>query len=76
MSLGFILRRDRMLFQMNVWMLLSEINQKTDLTIELGLQTIHEKTAILINRCHSLDTFARMVEKLRKRKNCGRRSYH
>ena len=48
--------------------LLSEINQKTDLTIELGLQTIHEKTAILINRCHSLDTFARMVEKLRKRK--------
>ena len=48
--------------------LLSEINQKTDLTIELGLQTIHEETAILINRCHSLDTFARMVEKLRKRK--------
>lgn len=47
--------------------LLSSLNKKTDLTIELGLQTIHEQTAILINRCHSLNTFEEMVKKLRSR---------
>ena len=30
-------------------------------------QTIHEKTSILINRCHSLECFVDMVNKLRKR---------
>ena len=47
---------------------LEELNKKTYLTIELGLQTIHEKTSKLINRCHSLENFSEMVEKLRKRK--------
>lgn len=47
---------------------LSEINQKTFLIVELGLQTIHEKTATLINRCSSLDSFTKAVEKLRKKK--------
>lgn len=44
---------------------LKELNDKTYLTIELGLQTIHDKTSKLINRCHSLDCFTDMVEKLR-----------
>ncbi len=47
---------------------LSELNKKTYLTIELGLQTIHEKTSILINRCHTLENFEEMVNKLRQRK--------
>ena len=46
---------------------LEELSKKTYLTIELGLQTIHEKTAKLINRCHTLDNFYEMVLKLRKR---------
>ena len=46
---------------------LEELNKKTYLTIELGLQTINEKTSILINRCHTLKCFEDMVNKLRKR---------
>lgn len=46
---------------------LEELNHKTYLTIELGLQTIHEKTSILINRCHTLENFENMVKKLRQR---------
>ena len=46
---------------------LEELNKKTYLTIELGLQTIHEDTTKLINRCHSLECFTDMVSKLRKR---------
>ena len=46
---------------------LEELSKRTFLTIELGLQTIHEKTSILINRCHSLKQFEDMVVKLRKR---------
>lgn len=44
---------------------LEELNKKTFLTIELGLQTINEKTSILINRCHTLECFEKMVKKLR-----------
>lgn len=47
---------------------LEELNKKTYLTVELGLQTIHEKTAKLINRCHTLQCFEDMVKELRKRK--------
>lgn len=46
---------------------LEELSKKTYLTIELGLQTIHEKTSILINRCHTLECFEDMVRQLRKR---------
>lgn len=46
---------------------LDELAQKTFLTIELGLQTIHEKTTKLINRGHDLKCFDEMVKKLRKR---------
>ena len=46
---------------------LEQLSKKTYLTIELGLQTIHEKTTKLINRCHTLKNFEEMVKKLRKR---------
>ena len=46
---------------------LSILNLETNLTIELGLQTIHEKTSKLINRCHSLKQFEDMVKKLKER---------
>ena len=46
---------------------LEELNKKTYLTIELGLQTTNEKTTKLINRCHTLECFENMVKELRKR---------
>lgn len=46
---------------------LEELSKRTYLTVELGLQTIHEKTSILINRCHDLKCFENMVKELRKR---------
>ena len=46
---------------------LEELNKKTDLVVELGLQTIHEKTSKLINRCHSLECFEEAVKELNKR---------
>lgn len=46
---------------------LEDLSKRTYLTIELGLQTIHEKTAILINRGHTLKCFSDMVKKLRNR---------
>ncbi|WP_227020343.1 TIGR01212 family radical SAM protein [Sinanaerobacter chloroacetimidivorans] len=47
--------------------LLSELNEKTFLWVELGLQTIHENTAKLINRCYSLSVFDQAVSDLKKR---------
>ena len=46
---------------------LSDLNNRTFLTIELGLQTIHDDTSKLINRCHTLKCFEDMVKELRKR---------
>lgn len=46
---------------------LEELSKRTYLTIELGLQTIHETTSIYINRCHTLECFTNMVKKLRER---------
>ncbi len=43
----------------------SDLNERTYLTVELGLQTIHDKTSDLINRCCSLECFDEMVKKLR-----------
>lgn len=37
--------------------LLEQYSKKTDLTVELGLQTIHPKTADFINRCYPLSTY-------------------
>ena len=44
---------------------LDELNNRTYLTIELGLQTIHEETSKLVNRCHTLECFENIVKKLR-----------
>ncbi len=46
---------------------LEVLNKKTDLIVELGLQTINEKTSKLINRCSTLDTFEKAVNELNKR---------
>ena len=46
---------------------LENLSKRTYLTIELGLQTIHEKTSLLINRCHTLECFVDAVTRLRKR---------
>ncbi len=51
----------------NILNLLSEINERTYLWIELGLQTIHEKTARLIRRGYDLDCFKNAVNNLHKR---------
>ncbi len=47
---------------------LSDLNKRTYLTVELGLQSIHDETSKLINRCHTLKEFHDMVLKLRERK--------
>lgn len=44
---------------------LYELSLKTDLYIELGLQTIHDKTAQFINRGHDYQTFIEGLNKLR-----------
>ncbi|MFC4409722.1 TIGR01212 family radical SAM protein [Chungangia koreensis] len=45
---------------------LAELNERTYLWVELGLQTVHEKTAKLINRAHDYQTYIEGVEKLRR----------
>jgi radical SAM protein (TIGR01212 family) len=45
---------------------LAELNKRTFLWVELGLQTIHERTALLINRAHDYQCYKDGVEKLRK----------
>jgi len=51
----------------DVYDLLSELHQKTFLQVELGLQSIHDKTSTFINRGHSLDCFTTAARELRKR---------
>ena len=46
---------------------LTFLNKRTYLTIELGLQTIHENTSKLINRGHTLKEFTDTVKRLRER---------
>jgi radical SAM protein (TIGR01212 family) len=46
--------------------LLSELNKKTFLWVELGLQSIYDKTADFIRRGYSLDIFNNAVEILKK----------
>lgn len=46
---------------------LEDLNNRTDLIVELGLQTIHESTSKLINRGHTLEQFESAVKELRKR---------
>ena len=43
---------------------LAELSKRTHLWVEIGLQTIHENTAALINRGYSLDCFEIVMGKL------------
>ncbi|TBL69314.1 TIGR01212 family radical SAM protein [Paenibacillus thalictri] len=45
---------------------LAELNERTYLWVEMGLQTIHESTSRLINRAHDTQCFIDGVAKLRK----------
>lgn len=47
--------------------LLLEISKITYLTVELGLQTIHDETAQRINRCHTYNEFLKGYEILNSR---------
>lgn len=44
---------------------LGELNERTNLWVELGLQTIHDSTSKIINRGHDYKTFLQGVEKLK-----------
>lgn len=52
--------------------LLSEINEKTYLWVELGLQSFDERVLQKINRAHSVEEFAKACERLHARgiRNC------
>lgn len=45
---------------------LAELNKRTYLWVELGLQTVHESTANLVNRAHDYECYKEGVAKLRK----------
>ena len=47
--------------------LLAEISNKTFLTVEIGLQTIHDKTGEIINRCSTFHEFEVAFEKLKSK---------
>lgn len=49
---------------------LHELKEKTDLTIELGLQSVFDQTAERINRCHTYEEFLRGYEKLKGIDTC------
>jgi radical SAM protein (TIGR01212 family) len=51
----------------NVYPLLEELNKKTFLTVELGLQSIHSKSLRFLNRNHTYRQFLDTFEKLKKR---------
>lgn len=51
----------------DVYDYLEELSKRTNLVVEIGLQTIHEKTAKLINRGHTLECFNECIRELRKR---------
>ena len=46
---------------------LEDLSKRTNLVIELGLQTINDKTAKLINRCSTLKEFEDCLNELNKR---------
>ncbi|MBQ5724649.1 MAG: TIGR01212 family radical SAM protein [Clostridia bacterium] len=46
--------------------LLDELSQRTTVVVELGLQTIHDRTAAFINRGHTFDDFLAGYRRLRE----------
>ena len=45
---------------------LAELNERTYLWVELGLQTVHQSTSDLINRAHDMPCYYEGIAKLRK----------
>ncbi|CCQ24277.1 Putative protein ytqA [Listeria monocytogenes N53-1] len=45
---------------------LAELNERTYLWLELGLQSAHDETGRLINRAHDYDCYVEGVRKLQK----------
>lgn len=45
---------------------LEELNKKTFLTVEIGLQSMHDKTLKLINRGHDLNNFEICIKELKE----------
>ena len=54
-------------FEDDVLESLAELNERTNLWVELGLQTIHDSTSKIINRGHDYKTFLEGVEKLKSK---------
>ncbi|MEW9502175.1 TIGR01212 family radical SAM protein [Jeotgalibacillus marinus] len=46
---------------------LAELNERTYLWVEMGLQTVHEATGTMINRAHNFECYKEGVKKLRDR---------
>jgi radical SAM protein (TIGR01212 family) len=46
---------------------LAELNERTYLWVEMGLQTVHESTSQLINRAHDTQCYVDAVTRLRRR---------
>lgn len=46
---------------------LGQLNKRTNLWVELGLQTIHDSTSKIINRGHDYNTFLEGLEKLKSK---------
>ncbi len=55
---------------------LSELSERTVLTIELGLQTVHDSTAAQINRGHSYRVFEEAFKRIRKKAPRARIGVH
>ena len=55
-------------FSPKIYDLLEELNKVTYLTVELGLQSMHQKTLTYIHRGHDLITYTKAVNELRRRK--------
>lgn len=47
---------------------LEDLNKRTYLTVELGLQTIHDKTEKYLNRCYTKEEFEKCFQELKRRK--------
>ncbi|MCR5483176.1 MAG: TIGR01212 family radical SAM protein [Bacilli bacterium] len=54
-------------FNKEIYDYIEELSKKTYLTIELGLQTIHEKTLNIINRGHTTKEFEECYYELKRR---------
>lgn len=55
-------------FSPKIFDLLQALNEKTYLTIEIGLQSMHNQSLELINRGHKRDIVTKTIKELRKRK--------